>query len=343
VTDPNASGLACTPANGSSLTAGASLNCTASHTITQADIDAGSYFNQASDDDGTGGAASACADVTTPGTRHNVLGLTKTDNLNPAMYDHVGQVVTYTLTATNSGNTTLHNVTVSDAPALDGFSCTPSIPVVSLAPGGTIVCTGTHTITVADLNAGSFTDTGSASSTETSAPNAPDTVFGVPPEHVGQITPTATTCALFNSGRSETLSSLQYSVKNGKVSQVSPGVFFYWLKVTAVAGSNSITVTQAITTGNFSTYFIQASGSFVYNSSCVKVKVQSISTSGSASTITYTAPTAGTYIIGIKYSAGSITGVSAPTPGTTVHYTFTASGTGAPPNNTQAIDLVKKP
>src|SRR2546425_4591203 len=56
VTDANATLGTCTPANGSSLASGASLTCTASHTVTQADIDAGSYFNQACVDDGPGGA-----------------------------------------------------------------------------------------------------------------------------------------------------------------------------------------------------------------------------------------------------------------------------------------------
>ena len=66
VTDPNATSLVCTPANGSSLAPGASMTCTASHTVTQADIDAGHYFNHACVDDGPGGAAQACDDVTTP-------------------------------------------------------------------------------------------------------------------------------------------------------------------------------------------------------------------------------------------------------------------------------------
>ena len=105
-----------------------------------------------------------------------VLALTKTDNLNPATYDHVGQVVTYTLTATNTGDVTLHNVTVSDTPALTGFSCSPAIPVATLSPGAHITCTGTHAITQADLDAGSFADTGHATSTEATAPDAPDTI-----------------------------------------------------------------------------------------------------------------------------------------------------------------------
>jgi uncharacterized repeat protein (TIGR01451 family) len=104
------------------------------------------------------------------------LGLTKTDNLNPAKYETVAQVVKYTLKATNEGNTTLHNVSVSDSPALEGFSCTPSIPAASLATGASISCTGNHTITQADWEAGSFKDTASATSNEAKAPNAEDTI-----------------------------------------------------------------------------------------------------------------------------------------------------------------------
>src|SRR4029434_1748360 len=59
-TDRNADNLVCVPANGSSLAPGASLSCTADHTVTQADIDAGHYLNTACVDDGDGGAAQAC-------------------------------------------------------------------------------------------------------------------------------------------------------------------------------------------------------------------------------------------------------------------------------------------
>src|SRR5947207_6380069 len=77
-----------------------------------------------------------------------------------------GQVVNYTLTATNTGNTTQHNVTVSDSPALAGFSCTPSIPVATFAPGATIVCTGSHTITQDGMDTGLYNDHGVVTNTE---------------------------------------------------------------------------------------------------------------------------------------------------------------------------------
>jgi hypothetical protein len=161
------------------------------------------------------------------------------------------------------------------------------------------------------------------------------------PAPTGQITPTGTTCTQFDTGAAETLSTLQYSVQGGKVNQINPGVFFYWIKVTAVAGSNTFTINQTITTGNYDSHFFsQASGSFVYRSpSCTKVAVQNISTTNGVTTVTFTAPTAGTYIIGVKYDAGSVKGFTAPNP-TTVHYDFATAGV---PGSTQGIDLVKKP
>jgi hypothetical protein len=58
-----------------------------------------------------------------------------------------------------------------------------------------------------------------------------------------------------------------------------------------------------------------------------------------AVTVTFTAPSAGTYYIGIKYSPQSVVGVSAPTGNGTAHYTFTL---GSDSSTTQGIDLAKK-
>ena len=174
---PALEGFKCTPAIPvSELAPGASVTCTGTHAITQEDLNNGSFTDTGS---ATSKEASAPdAEDTITAEQNSKLGLTKTDDLNPAKYDKVGQVVTYTLTATNEGNRTLHDVTVSDSPALEGFKCTPAIPVSELAPGASVTCTGTHAITQEDLNNGSFTDTGSATSKEATAPKAEDTVFG---------------------------------------------------------------------------------------------------------------------------------------------------------------------
>jgi hypothetical protein len=115
-------------------------------------------------------------------------------------------------------------------------------------------------------------------------------------------------------------------------------VFFYWVSVTAPAGNNSFTITQTITTGNFTGKFNFASGSNVFSSSCNSVSdtITQNTTTG-AVTVNFNAP-AGTYIIGIKYDSKSIVGDPAPSPGTTVHYNFSTTGV---PGSTQGLDLIK--
>ena len=70
----------------------------------------------------------------------------------PADRADAGDEVDYTLTATNAGNVTLTGVTVVD-PKLGALVCTPTQPA-TLAPGAQIVCTGSYTLTQADINAG---------------------------------------------------------------------------------------------------------------------------------------------------------------------------------------------
>jgi MYXO-CTERM domain-containing protein len=164
------------------LAVGANMTCSATHTFTQAELDAngspvagsGYLFNNVAATSNEG--ASATDSLNIPIAQGPALALTKTDDLNPGRYDHAGQVITFTLTATNIGNQTLTNVNVSDAPALDNYSCTPAIPA-TLAPGASVVCTGTYTITQADLTNPMVSDTASATSDQASAPGAGDTLF----------------------------------------------------------------------------------------------------------------------------------------------------------------------
>ena len=155
VSDPNVSSLACTPTNGSPLAPGASLSCTATHTITQADLDAGHYANTACADDGEGGAAQACASKNVPANRNPHLSIAK--SATESTFSAVGQTIHYTITATNNGNVMLASVTVSD-PNVSGLTCTPPNGS-SLAPGASLSCTATHTINQADLAAGHYANT----------------------------------------------------------------------------------------------------------------------------------------------------------------------------------------
>ncbi|SCD28418.1 MULTISPECIES: DUF7507 domain-containing protein [unclassified Streptomyces] len=71
-----------------------------------------------------------------------------------------GQQVPYEYVVTNSGNTTLTDVNVTDD-RVTGISC----PGTTLASGRTMTCTGTYTVTEADGLAGSVTNTALAHGT----------------------------------------------------------------------------------------------------------------------------------------------------------------------------------
>jgi uncharacterized repeat protein (TIGR01451 family) len=90
-------------------------------------------------------------------------------------YNTVGQAITYQFVVTNTGNVTLSNVVVTDAPTLtSGPTCSgltnptgscSGATVASLAPGQVATFTGTYDITQANLDAGQVSDVGTACGT----------------------------------------------------------------------------------------------------------------------------------------------------------------------------------
>uniref|UniRef100_UPI0030EE9F02 beta strand repeat-containing protein n=1 Tax=Ascidiimonas meishanensis TaxID=3128903 RepID=UPI0030EE9F02 len=163
-----------------SLAAGASDNTTftATYTITQADIDAGSFTNSATvfGEDPNGNPLTSLSDDPDDATdtdsdsdgnpddptvttilQQPELTITKVDTLNDGGDGRidVGDTINYVFRVSNSGNVTLTNIVITD----------PLVTVTSgslaiLAPGTTNVgaFTATYTITQADIDAGSFTN-----------------------------------------------------------------------------------------------------------------------------------------------------------------------------------------
>jgi hypothetical protein len=157
------------------------------------------------------------------------------------------------------------------------------------------------------------------------------------------LAPTNTTACQFQQGTLPSLPTLasggqlEYILKGNTINSVDPGVFFYWVQVT-VAGAQTVTIHQAITSSNFGTYFALASGSFAYNANACGTTVAT-AMQATAQNVTVALPSAGTYIIGIKYSVGSIVRASKPSPGSNVTYTFDATGFGG---SSQSLVLARK-
>jgi uncharacterized repeat protein (TIGR01451 family) len=170
VTD-NKTAVSCNAMPVAGLAPLATLACTASYTVTQADIDAGGVTNTAT---GTIGSTTSPADqVTVPAVQSRSMTVDKT--ATSVSFVNVGDSVTYDYVVTNTGNTTLTNpITVADN-RISTVSC-PALPPGGLAPLATLTCTGTYTLVLADLDLGSVTNLATASSGATTSPSVSETI-----------------------------------------------------------------------------------------------------------------------------------------------------------------------
>lgn len=143
------------------------LTCTASYTVTQADLDAGKVTNIASAS--AAGTTSNPSSTTVTAVQVRALKLVK--SASPTTYAAAGDVIHYSYAVTNTGDVTFPGpVTVTDDRA------TVACPAGSLAPGATITCTATYTIAQADVSTGAVTNVATAHANGTSSNQSQATV-----------------------------------------------------------------------------------------------------------------------------------------------------------------------
>lgn len=167
------------------LLVGETATYTATYVLTQDDIDAGGIENTATatgtppsgltvtditDDDGTGTSDPTVLDI----PPSPALSLDKTLASGGPTFDAVGDVLVYQFDVTNEGNVTITNpITITDPLITDAggsIICDP----VPLAPGNSLTCSGSYSVTQDDLNAGSLVNLATAS--DGAITSNPDTV-----------------------------------------------------------------------------------------------------------------------------------------------------------------------
>lgn len=156
------------------------ITCTASYSVTQGDLDAGSVVNIASASvtqplaNGSSVTETSPTDTATANAAQSAeISIAKeltsiTDEDGTAQttltYDEVDDVLNYTFTVTNDGNVTLNDqIVVTDTDIGATLNCGPAAP--SLAPGDSVTCTASYVVTQPDLDNGSFVNTASAATT----------------------------------------------------------------------------------------------------------------------------------------------------------------------------------
>ncbi|HET9520758.1 MAG TPA: hypothetical protein VFO73_06925, partial [Candidatus Limnocylindrales bacterium] len=180
ITDNKATDEAC-PATPTSLAPGATITCTASYTITQADLNAGSVTNTARGHGffGTTPVDSNEDSETVSAIQVKSIDLDKSASaidmtiVAPSTRADAGDKITYTYVITNDGNVTLTGVDLDDA--LVGLADATCNGVTTLAPGASTTCTATYFLTQADINAGSRANSATACADPPTGPEVCDT------------------------------------------------------------------------------------------------------------------------------------------------------------------------
>ena len=144
-----------------------SVSFTGNYSLKQADIDSGSLENNATvtaydpnDATITDSDSDTVILTAVPGVTLEKVGELKLDVEGPDDRVDAGDQIIYSFTVTNTGNVTLSNLSITDPQVtiLGG-------PLVSLAPGDSdsSTFTGTYTLTLEDIESGTFTNTASVS------------------------------------------------------------------------------------------------------------------------------------------------------------------------------------
>ncbi|MBD9480014.1 OmpA family protein [Pseudoxanthomonas sp. PXM02] len=158
------------------LAPGANTTCTGVHTVTAADVAVGHVHNSATV---TGQPPTPPGGPTPPTVTSPPSTVDTATAQNPALsvvksvtstgpYG-VGSVIAYQFLVTNTGDVTLSGVVVNDA-QLDTAAVCPS---TTLSPGASTACTGTYTVTAADVAVGNVHNSATVTGQPPTPPGGP--------------------------------------------------------------------------------------------------------------------------------------------------------------------------
>ncbi len=232
------------------------MTCTGSHTVTQAEMDApsGTLVNTVTV---KSSAPDATDTHTIPVAKDPKLTVDKTSTTTTVTA--AGQVVPYSYVVKNTGNVTLTDITVTDDKV-----ATITCPLTTLTPNQSTTCTGNHTVTQAEIDAGgNLVNIAVAHSGPTDSP--PDSVT----------IPIASTRVL----------SLVKSADQTSVTGGNTIVYTLVYKNTGNATARDVKITETVPAG---TDYDSCTGGCVQNGSTVTWTIPSVPPGGATASVTFT-------------------------------------------------------
>ena len=155
------------PAAAASVQPGGQVTCTASYTLTQADVDAGQVTNTATS---RGTPPTGPNVVSTPDDALVTIALAPAITLVKSAaggpFTRAAQVVRYSFSVTNTGNVTLTAVGITETDFTgNGAMTTPVCATTTLAPTVSTTCTASYTLTQEDVDSGEVSNTATSRGT----------------------------------------------------------------------------------------------------------------------------------------------------------------------------------
>jgi uncharacterized repeat protein (TIGR01451 family) len=318
-----------------SLNTGLQQTCTATYTLTQADLDAGTVSSTGTviDDGATGGVLSDSDSTTVLVTQVNsistVKSVTSITDSDADSHDTAGDVVHYSVVTTNTGTTTVSTVSISDPLTSGVQNC------AALTPGATCTLITSYTLAQADVDAGSVTNTATATA---SAP-------GSTPLTSSHTITTSLSSLAANLVLTKHLTGTQDLDNSGARSSGDVLTFTITAKNTGNKTATNVVVTDILTNAT------QSCTSLAPAADCVLVTTHTITNAealagsviNNASVTSSNAATASTSLtVSVTTPTPQTTTTTAPptTTSTTTTSTTTTSTTAAPPpsTTTPAVD-----
>jgi hypothetical protein len=203
-----------------------------------------------------------------------------------------------------------------DAPTVtvaDRIVCTGISPVTLCASPGRGIAPYTYRWnTGATTQCISVADTGRYTVTVTDAKGCQASGSGVyrQRECQGQLVHTSTTCATFMAGTGDDLpsSDVHYVTKDNIITSISPGVFFYFTKVTAPSAEFTVYITQIKDNPAFPYCAVQRDQVALYDSDCNRIGTGTETDPGQAAVGVHGASVGQVFIISVKYSLKDLVG-----------------------------------
>ncbi|MCK0139919.1 hypothetical protein [Aliiroseovarius sp. F47248L] len=334
--------------------------CTFTYTVTQDDVDA---VNGAAPTYGgfTNIARATANDVTpdaTPITAQDDVFVRGPDqapsfslakSADAAQIASVGQVVNYSYLVTNTGNITLTALPVVADDKIASVTC-PALPGGELAPGDELTCTGSYTVTQADLNAGSLTNIARVSSPEVPLPASPgpetDTVT-LPANRTASVDFTKTASITSGAAVGDVITYTYSATNTGNVTLTDVAVSD---QHTSAAGTVALSVggdaidtdvapsgdsTDAAANGSWDTLAPGDSITFTASYTVTQADVNQQGSLDNTARLTATPPAG---LPPVDETDGLSIPVTAPTPGITALKTLATGGLSSPPVAGETLD-----